>query len=72
MKKKYCIPFTMPFEATTLKELLLIWKVYVCLYASLYCSHFKVDVINYEKFNFTPPFIIAVQCGSTNVLAALN
>ena len=32
---------------------------------------FKVDVIIYEKFKFTPPLIFAVQCGSTDVLAAL-
>ena len=32
---------------------------------------FKVDVINYEKFKFTPPLIFAVQCGSADVLAAL-
>ena len=32
---------------------------------------FEVDVINYEKFNCTPPPLFAVQCGSVDVLSAL-
>ena len=32
MKKEYQILFTMPFEATTLKMLLLIWKMHVWMY----------------------------------------